>query len=586
MSAPALDQYDVAIIGGGPGGSTTGSMLKKYNPGLNVLILEKERFPREHVGESQLPPISDVLAELGCWDKVEAANFPIKVGATFRWGKSAELWDFEFLPLADFKDEPRPAKYEGQRRQTAFQVDRSMYDDILLRHARELGCEVCEETQVVRINHEGDRVTDLQLRDGSRVRARHFIDASGHVGVLRRAMGVGVNVPTKLQNIAIWDYWDNAEWAVKIGVGGTRIQVMSLKHGWLWFIPLGPTHTSLGFVCPAEHYKSLARSPEDIYLEVVRSDERIAALLAKATRRGPVRTTKDWSFVSDRTVGENWFLVGEAAGFADPILSAGLTLTHTGARELAYTILELDRGSFDRDWLTRHYDMTQRARVGQHIRFADFWYACNGQLTDLQAHCQEIAKDAGLRLTPQGAWRWIAQGGFANDILGQAGIGGFDMAGAKQLTQMFTQGRATWLINDVNVFRLNLTGADETVVPIYDAGRITEAHCLERGGKRLVLTGLFELLVDLLRQVSDMESIYRTLMQTFQATRTPTHARVAMQHAVQCLEVMLTDGWVIGKLDKKKARLSLDTPEEGGLIHWQRRPGDPTAASTPVRTAG
>ena len=89
----------MAIIGGGPGGSTLGCLLRKYDPTCRVIILEKEKFPRDHIGESQLPPVSGVLEEMGCWDKVEAANFPIKIGATFRWGKSAELWDFEFLPL-------------------------------------------------------------------------------------------------------------------------------------------------------------------------------------------------------------------------------------------------------------------------------------------------------------------------------------------------------------------------------------------------------------------------------------------------------------------------------------------------------
>ena len=79
---------------------------------------------------------------MGCWDKVEAAGFPIKVGATYRWGSSPGLWDFYFVPAAKFRDEPRPAKYEGQRKITAFQVERSLYDEILLDHAAELGCEV------------------------------------------------------------------------------------------------------------------------------------------------------------------------------------------------------------------------------------------------------------------------------------------------------------------------------------------------------------------------------------------------------------------------------------------------------------
>jgi hypothetical protein len=104
---------DVAVIGGGPGGSTTGTLLKKYNPNLKVGIFEREKFPRDHVGESQLPGISAILEEMGCWDKVEAANFPIKLGGTYRWGKSRELWDVAFFPFEQFQNEARPAKYEG-----------------------------------------------------------------------------------------------------------------------------------------------------------------------------------------------------------------------------------------------------------------------------------------------------------------------------------------------------------------------------------------------------------------------------------------------------------------------------------------
>src|SRR5690349_14340026 len=217
--------YDVAIVGGGPGGSSTGIFLKKYKPELKVLILEREQFPRDHIGESQLPYISHVLEEMGCWDKVEAANFPIKIGATFRWGNTEDLWDFEFFPAKEFKDEPRPAKFKGQRKSTAFQVDRAIYDEILLDHAAEMGCEVREETGVDKILKEGDRVTGLVLENGETVTARYYIDASGNSAIIRRAMGVKVEEPSHLKNVAFWDYWQNADWAVEIGTGGTRIQV-------------------------------------------------------------------------------------------------------------------------------------------------------------------------------------------------------------------------------------------------------------------------------------------------------------------------------------------------------------------------
>src|SRR5438045_6735591 len=142
------EQYDVAIIGGGPGGSTLGTLLRKYDPTKRVIILEKEKFPRDHVGESQLPWISEILHEMGAWDKIEAADFPVKIGATFRWGKNPELWDFDFLPAKDYHDQPRPGQYQGQRQSAAFQVDRSIYDTILLRHAESLGAEAREQTQV------------------------------------------------------------------------------------------------------------------------------------------------------------------------------------------------------------------------------------------------------------------------------------------------------------------------------------------------------------------------------------------------------------------------------------------------------
>src|SRR5471032_1879179 len=130
-------EFDVAIIGGGPAGSTAGTLLKKYAPELKVGIFERETFPRDHVGESLLPVISLVLYEMGVWDKVEAAGFPIKIGATYRWGKTPELWDFEFIPGGVFHPVSRPTQFVGQRTQTAFQVDRAIYDKILLDHAAE-----------------------------------------------------------------------------------------------------------------------------------------------------------------------------------------------------------------------------------------------------------------------------------------------------------------------------------------------------------------------------------------------------------------------------------------------------------------
>jgi 2-polyprenyl-6-methoxyphenol hydroxylase-like FAD-dependent oxidoreductase len=141
-------KVDVAIVGGGPGGSTVASFLKKHQPSLEVAILERDSFPRDHVGESQLPPTSRVLHELGAWDRIEAERFPIKIGASYTWGKTTEPWVFGFIPEAEIGDTTRPGKYEGWRRRVALQVDRSRYDQVLLQHAASLGAHVLQPARV------------------------------------------------------------------------------------------------------------------------------------------------------------------------------------------------------------------------------------------------------------------------------------------------------------------------------------------------------------------------------------------------------------------------------------------------------
>jgi hypothetical protein len=268
-------------------------------------------------------------------------------------------------------------------------------------------------------------------------------------------------------------------------------------------------------------------------------------------------------------VGENWFLVGETAGFADPILSAGMTLTQTGARELAFTLIELiERDAHDPAWLKQNYDQNQRARIRQHIRFADYWYACNGQFTDLQAHCAEIARDAGLDLSPQKAWAWLAQGGFANDVVGQAGIGGCSLAVVKTLGSFMGPGAIDWQISGKNRFTLMFEGAVKETLAVYQAGCVEAVECLVRGGRKLPLTGFYDLWAQMLRREQRIEALLPVLQGWLAREIPPEHRRRALGDAFEALEVMVSDGWVEAGLDPERNRLELGASGGGRIMHW------------------
>ena len=556
--------YDVAIIGGGPAGSTCGGLLKKYNPSLKVAIFEREEFPRDHVGESQLPMISGVLDELGVWDKVEAANFPIKVGATYRWGTSDDLWDFNFLSGAELKDEPRPAKFEGQRTKTAFQVDRAIYDTILLDHARELGVEVRQPTQVREINCTGDKIDNLVLESGEVVTARYYIDGSGNSALLRRAVGVKVEEPSNLKNIAIWDYWQNAEWAVNIGVGGTRVQVMSLGYGWIWFIPLGPTRTSIGFICPADYYKQSGLKPEELLLKAIAEEPRIRELTKNGTREGKLSTTKDWSFIAERMAGENWLIVGEAEGFADPILAAGMSLAHSTAREAAYTILEADLTG-NKDWLLRQYERSNRRKILQHIRFADYWYSANAHFSDLKQYTSEIAKDAGLELDAEAAFQWLGTGGFVETDMTVGGIALFSLGGISLITKRLSAKPPETMVDGKSVFLLNLRDAEPVENAYYHEGRVLRIPGFRRNGKTLPMVGTFAWVVEGLKQSPQLDVaasyIQKEMAKTGQVYNAAFHANL-----VETLEAMTRDGWVKAKAYDGATPIVADFSKDNGFI--------------------
>jgi flavin-dependent dehydrogenase len=489
---------------------------------------------------------------MGVWGKIEDQNFPIKLGATLRWGTTDDLFDFSFIPGQKFKEAPRPSPFAGQRTKTAFQVDRGVFDKILLDHAADLGCKVFQECKVVKTNVTGHRVTGLLVEsddiDDGHVVARHYVDASGVSATLRKAFEIPVDSPSALRNIAIYDYWQDAAWAKQEGVDGTHIQVMSIGWGWLWFITIGRTRTSVGLVTPAEYYKNSGLSREEIYLKAISEQPNISQLLEGAKRENRLQADRDWSYIAEQLVGENWFLAGDSSGFADPILSAGITLAMVGSRKVAYSILELERGVVDPAWIKSEYQRTQKQNILNHIRFADYWYSANTMFSDLQEYCSEIAKDSGLNLNAEEAFRWIGSGGFTDDTWDpHPAAGTYRISAVKRTVSRFSGTVAEWELGKVNSLRLNLEGAEQHKTASYREGRVKESSTYRRDNKTLFLDRIYRLILNALKEESEIKKVIAHVTKHARPLLVTSEKELDL-HIQEVLEALLTEGWIVGSV--------------------------------------
>ncbi len=323
---------------------------------------------------------------------------------------------------------------------------------------------------------------------------------------------------------------------------------------------------SASFARPST-YKQAGLPAEELYSKSLELQPEIWKLLRQARPEGRITTCRDWSHLANRIVGANWFLCGEAAGFADPILSAGMTLAHQSGREAAYTILELRRGEHAPTWLRQRYDTKNRGTIRQHIQFAKFWYAANSCFTELKEHCAEIAHEAGLNLDPQAAWNWLGQGGFATESEILAVAGSFDPAGIKKLIELFDPERrkASWLIDGYNLFKLDLRGAKTERIGVLAEGRIFAPPCYVRDGRRLPVAGVYGDVIGILRQTSELATIIG-LIDKIVLRDSPNDSFVTRQGIrvayFEALEVMAQAGWIERKVDDKHPTLNMGDPAD------------------------
>ena len=313
------EQFDVVVVGGGPAGSTAAAYLAKL--GHRTLLLERSEFPRHQIGESLLPSLMPILEDFGLVEACREAGFVQKTGATFIWGKTREPWDIRF------SDTPfLPSSF-------AFHVERSVFDKILLDHARDSGVEVRQNATVRDVLRDGDRVVGVTYRDnGSEdekaVHSRFVIDASGSASVIGRRV-TERRYDDRLRQVAIYGYFKNIRGAQDFR--HDHIVIESCPMGWFWFIPMNSERlgeVSVGLVTGQEFTQELReKGAQAFYADALAGAPYIQELLgADATRIDELRTVRDWAYTCDDTAGPGYFLAGDAAAFLDPLLSTGVSL--------------------------------------------------------------------------------------------------------------------------------------------------------------------------------------------------------------------------------------------------------------------
>lgn len=420
-----MKKYDLVIIGGGPAGSTVASLTKRYSPALKVLLLEKAHFPRHHVGESLLAGATPVLKEMGAYEKVNKHGFLEKLGATYVWGQDRKPWGFSFNELNTALTSQGRRVSDVYTR--AWQVNRAEYDQILLNHTVELGVEVHQGARVVRLVEDrgSERVTAVEYQDEyglHTVGCSWLIDCSGQDAFLGRKLNIR-QYDEKMNNYALWGYWQGFKWKSEY-VGSTdltRIFVVTTKHGWLWCIPIRADVASIGLVTHRQTLKDMTRGSDQLYLDEVASCTEIHDVIkgAHLVRVAPDQTRdvcaiQDWSYTSKRVSGPNWVLVGDSAGFVDPILSSGTMLTHELGQKAAYTLLSTFASSSDNQiqayW--DFYNDTYQTYLQAYRDMASFWYSNNFSMESWQWEARRILtqRDSTINLTDREAFTRIAFG--------------------------------------------------------------------------------------------------------------------------------------------------------------------------------
>ncbi len=309
--------YDVVIVGCGPAGSTAANLLAQA--GKDVLVLEREHFPRFHIGESLLPIDLPLFARLGL--EMGAGAYHFKQGAEF-WDE--RTGDFAFFSFADAMSGTPP---------NAWQVDRAAFDHMLASQAQARGAQLRFGVTVRELRSDAEAVTVITDEGGgAEHRGRYLLDATGQDAWLaRRARSV--SPIRELGRAAVFTHFEglSAEVRAEIEPQG-NIKVLLVEDGWHWLIPLIGGRLSVGLV-------KWRGKLDDAALDAAIAASPLIQRLTVGARRGPTRSIANWSYKNTQQAGPRWACVGDSAAFLDPVFSSGVSLAMLGAEKAVELLL-------------------------------------------------------------------------------------------------------------------------------------------------------------------------------------------------------------------------------------------------------
>ena len=311
-STAAAFDVDVLVIGGGPAGSTIATLLARK--GWQVTLLEKDRHPRFHIGESLLPMNMPILQRLGVFEKMDAIGV-FKRGADFPRDEGGyNTFDFT---------RAYPAKFPH-----AYHVKREQFDRMLFEHAREHGVDAREQVKVERVEFAANgRPDQVHARDANGdalvLRPRYLVDASGRDAFLGGKLKLKRRNP-RHQSAAVFSHYRGVQ--RRSGNDAGNVSIYRHPEGWIWLIPLPDGEMSVGAVCYPEYMKTRQGDSEGFLLRTLAGIPEIVERMAGAERIAPIHVTGNYAYECTRMAGPGWLLVGDAYNFVDPMFSSGVYL--------------------------------------------------------------------------------------------------------------------------------------------------------------------------------------------------------------------------------------------------------------------